>query len=73
MTSGRAASAAKRLRASLRFRAARLLSLLGRFSGSLARRGFAGTLARARQELRERQPRLGCDCIGLDLAAAQLR
>ena len=45
----------KRLRASLRFRAARLLSLLGRVRGSLARRGFAGTLARARQELRERQ------------------
>ncbi len=45
----------KRLRASLRFRASRLLSLLGRVRGSLARRGFAGTLARARQELRERK------------------
>lgn len=43
----------KRVRASLRFRASRLHSLLGRVRGSLARRGFRGTLSRARQELRE--------------------
>ncbi|GMU43641.1 MAG: hypothetical protein AMXMBFR25_16270 [Lysobacterales bacterium] len=43
----------KHLRASLRFRASRLDSLLGRVRGSLARRGFRGTLRRARQELRE--------------------
>lgn len=43
----------KRIRASLRFRASRLASLLGRVRGSLARRGVSGTIRRARQELRE--------------------
>ena len=43
----------KRIRASLRFRASRLASLIGRVRGSLARRGLRGTFARARQELRD--------------------
>ncbi len=43
----------KRARASLRFRASRLASLLGRVRGSLSRRGVKGTLSRARQELRD--------------------
>lgn len=43
----------KRARASLRFRAARLLTLLRRFRGSLARRGLRGTWSRARQELKD--------------------
>ncbi len=46
---------AKRVRASLAFRARRLRSLAGRMRGSIARRGLAGTLARIRQELREGQ------------------
>ena len=43
----------KRARASLRFRTARLLTLLRRFRGSLTRRGLRGTWSRARQELKE--------------------
>jgi GT2 family glycosyltransferase/glycosyltransferase involved in cell wall biosynthesis len=43
----------KRARASLRFRASRLSSLIGRVRGSLSRRGLRGTLSRARQELRD--------------------
>ena len=43
----------KRVRASLQFRAKRFGSLFGRVRGSLARRGLAGTFARARQELRD--------------------
>lgn len=43
----------KRIRASIRFRASRLASLIGRVRGSLARRGLRGTIARARQELRD--------------------
>jgi GT2 family glycosyltransferase/glycosyltransferase involved in cell wall biosynthesis len=43
----------KRVRASLRFRASRFSSLLGRVRGSLSRRGLKGTLSRARQELRD--------------------
>ena len=48
----------KRLKASLRFRASRLLSLLGRVRGSLARRGLVGTLKRARRELRDQGQQL---------------
>lgn len=43
----------KRLRASLRFRSARLFSLIGRLRGSLARRGWRATWSRARQELKD--------------------
>jgi GT2 family glycosyltransferase/glycosyltransferase involved in cell wall biosynthesis len=49
---------AKRIRASLKFRLQRLVSLIGRVRGSLARRGLAGTLARARQELRDSRAHL---------------
>jgi len=42
----------KRLRASLRFRTARFFGLLRRVRGSVARRGFGGTVARIRQEFR---------------------
>jgi O-antigen biosynthesis protein len=43
----------KRIRASLRFRLSRLLSMIGRIRGSLARRGLRGTWSRLRLELRE--------------------
>ncbi len=43
----------KRARASLTFRLRRLRSLFGRTRGSLGRRGIAGTIQRARQELAE--------------------
>jgi len=52
----RAKALARRVRASLAFRSARLRSTAGRVRGSLAQRGFAGTLARIAQELRPPQP-----------------
>lgn len=47
-----AGTLARRLRASLAFRARRLLAAFGRTRGSLARRGLRGTIARAAEELR---------------------
>lgn len=47
----------KRVRASLRFRTTRLLSLIGRLRGSVARRGLRGTWARAQLELKTQSQR----------------
>ncbi|MEO7432000.1 MAG: glycosyltransferase, partial [Dokdonella sp.] len=48
----RANAIARRVRASLAFRSARLRATLGRVRGSLVQRGVAGTLSRIAQELR---------------------